>query len=309
MYIRTPVTTSETADRSRLNTGAASSSEQPLDERAGSPVQPHKGAETTFCERAAYFPVPGAHLYTVLHPVEQPMARVLLIGPFAAERHSSYIPWINWARYLAKRRIEVLRYDYRGVGESLGVFDQMSFADWRQDVHLLGNWLVNRSPMAPLVLHGLGVGALLAALSFQAGQGDMLLLWSPPESANQALRSALVRWIYVDQLFKYGDERKPASVFIQQLEQGYPVDVEGYQWSGKLWQDSFHFPLPAAMRDEATVREAYKKPVRIVKLGREASPLVKAGTVADDRAKDFSWLFSDNWQWIATSLDPTRSVQ
>jgi hypothetical protein len=296
-------TTSETADRSRLNDRTAAPSDQLTDER------PQNGGESTLAERAAYFPVPGAHLYTVLHPVEQPIARVLLIGPFAAERHSSYIPWVNWARYLAQKGIEVLRYDYRGVGESLGAFDQMSFADWSQDVYLLGNWLADRSPKVPLVLHGLGVGALLASLAFDAGQGDVLLLWSPPESAKQALRSALVRWINVEQLFKYGDERKPASVFIQQLEQGHPVDVEGYQWSGKLWKDSLLFHLPAAIQDETTAREEYKRPVRIVKLGREASPLVKAGTVADDRAKDFTWLFSDNWQWIAASVDITRSVQ
>jgi len=107
----------------------------------------------------------------------------------------------------------------------------------------------------------------------------------------------------VVQFFKYGEERKPPSVFIRELERGSPVEVEGYQFSGKLWQDSFHFDLPPALREESTARAEYKRPVRIVKLGREASPLVKAGTVADDRAKDFTWLFSDNWEWIAASIE------
>jgi alpha/beta superfamily hydrolase len=260
-------------------------------------------------ERGGYFEVPGAHLYTVLHRVNRPTARALLVGPLAAERHNSYIPWVLWARYLAERGIEVLRYDYRGIGESSGAFEEMSFTDWSEDVHLLAKWLKEQSPEAPLVLHGLGVGALLASLAFHDGVGDALLLWSPPESANQALRSAVVRWINVEQLFKYGDERKPASAFIQELERGSSVEVEGYQFSGKLWQNSFLFDMPPAMRDEASARAEYKKPVRIIKLGREASPLVKAGTVADDRAKDFTWLFSENWQWIATGIDDTRKVQ
>jgi Serine aminopeptidase, S33 len=260
-------------------------------------------------ERAGYFEVPGAHLYTVLHHVDQPVARVLLVGPFASERHSSYIPWVNWARYLAAKGIEALRYDYRGIGESAGVFEEMSFSHWNQDVHLLANWLKDQSPDLPLVLHGLGMGALLASQAFHAGLGDVLLLWSPPANANQALRSAIVRWVNVEQLFKYGDERKPPSAFIQDLERGSPIEVEGYQYSGKLWQDSFHVDLPPALREESTARAEYKRPVRIVKLGREASPLVKAGTVADDRAKDFTWLFSDNWEWIAASIeDKVRNI-
>lgn len=260
-------------------------------------------------ERAGYFEVPGADLYTVLHKVNEPVARLLLVGPFAAERHNSYIPWVLWARYLAERGIEVLRYDYRGVGESSGAFEEMSFTDWSEDVDLLAKWLRDQSPEVPLVLHGLGVGALLASRAFDGGVGNVLLLWSPPESANQALRSAVVRWVNVEQLFKYGDERKPASAFIQELERGSSVEVEGYQFSGKLWKNSFLFDMPPAMRDEASAIEEYKKPVRIIKLGRESAPLVKAGTVADDRAKDFTWLFLENWDWIATSLDGVRDVR
>lgn len=257
-------------------------------------------------EQAGYLEVSGAHLYTVLHRVEEPIARLLLVGPFASERHSSYIPWVLWARYLATKGIEVLRYDYRGIGESEGVFEDTSFDDWIRDVHHLAGWLKERSPAAPLVLHGLGVGALLASLAFHAGLGNALLLWSPPATANHALRSSLIRWVNVDQLFKYGDDRKPPSAFIQELERGSPIEVEGYQWSGKLWEESFHVHLPAAMQNEVTAAAEYERPVRIVKLGKDAAPLVKAGTVADDRAKDFTWLFLENWQWISTSLEGNK---
>ena len=88
-------------------------------------------------EQPGYFEVPGAHLYTVLHRVKEPMARVLLIGPLASARHYSYTYWVLWARYLAQRGVEVLRYDYRGVGESEGVFEEMSFDHWSEDVQLL----------------------------------------------------------------------------------------------------------------------------------------------------------------------------
>ena len=125
----------------------------------------------TLLECAGYFNVSGAALYTVLHEVADPVARVLLVGPFASERHFSYHPWVRWARYLAARGIEVLRYDYRGVGESTGGFEEMGFDHWSEDVGLLADWLSNRSQDVPLLLHGLEIGAILAARSFEQGWG------------------------------------------------------------------------------------------------------------------------------------------
>ena len=88
-----------------------------------------------------------------------------------------------------------------------------------------------------------------------------------------------------------------------------PSKWKGISCRENCGRDSFHFEIPPAMREEVRARAEYKRPVRIVKLGREASPLVKAGTVADDRAKDFTWLFVENWQWIATSIETVRKMR
>jgi pimeloyl-ACP methyl ester carboxylesterase len=250
-------------------------------------------------ERAGYFPVSGAHLYTVLHEVKNPVARVLLVGPFASERHNSFLPWVRWARYLAEGDIEVLRYDYRGIGESTGAFEQMTFADWRQDVRLLSAWLEARSPHVPLVLHGLGLGAVLAGDAFDLGIGQSLLLWSPPLNANQALRATLMRWVGLEQIFKFGDDRKTASDYIRELELGSSLEVDGYRWSVELWRESSGFSLPAALASEESAALAYQRPVKIVRLTRNAAPLVKGGLVGYDDLKDFSWLYAPNREWIA----------
>ena len=120
--------------------------------------------------------------------VDKPVARVLLVGPFAAERHNSYIPWVYLGPIPAPEGIEVLRYDYRGIGESSGVFKEMSFTDWSRGRSSACRVAKDQSPELPLVLHGLGMGAFLASRAFHAGLGEVLLLWSPPASANQALR-------------------------------------------------------------------------------------------------------------------------
>jgi len=257
-------------------------------------------------EHAGYFAVSGAHLYTVLHEVENPVARVLLVGPFASERQNSYLPWVRWARYLAARNIEVLRYDYRGIGESTGVFDEMTFDDWSEDVRLLSGWLRDRSPEAPLLLHGLELGAILAGRAFHDGVGDALLLWSPPANANQALRSMLIRWIGLQQIFKSPGERRPASSHIRELEQGASLEVDGYQWSPCLWRDSFAFILPPALANEESAAMAYQKPVRIAKLLKDAAPLAQRGSPGYDEVKDFSWLFAPNLDWIVAATSTTN---
>jgi hypothetical protein len=225
----------------------------------------------------------------------------MLIGPFASERHFSYRPWVRWARYLAARNIEVLRFDYRGVGESTGAFEELSFEHWNEDVRLLAHWVTGWSPKVPLILHGLEIGAILAGRCFHEGTGDALLLWSPPENANQALRSTLLHWAGLGQLNEAPENRKTASEYIRILEQDSFIEVQGYQWSSRLWRDSFDSALPAAMKDENTSFEAYKKSVKIVKLGKEASPLVKPH-FGDDDGKDFQWLYSNTYDWVTGTL-------
>ena len=253
-------------------------------------------------EQAGFFTVPGAHLYTVLHQVTDPVARVLLVGPFASERHFSYHPWVRWARYLAARQIEVLRHDYRGIGESTGAFGEMSFENWSEDVELLVDWFESRSPDVPLMLHGIEVGAILAGTSFHRGRGDALLLWSPPANANHALRSILRRWAGLEQLYESPENRKSASEYIRELEQGSSIEVHGYQWSSRLWRESFHFDLPAEMRDELATRNSRGRPVKTVTFGKDAASLVMP-YMRYEEGQDLSWLYSSTFEWITGALE------
>lgn len=254
--------------------------------------------ETGQSEQAGYFSVSGADLYTVLHRAKDPVARILLVGSFAHERHASYHPWVRWARYLAGRNIEVLRYDYRGVGESTGVFEELSFSHWLEDVRLLSKWLVDRSPRLPLILQGLEIGTILAGTCFHEGLGDALLLWSPPPNANQALRASLIYWAGLQQLIELPENRRPASDHIRTLEGGGVIEVDGYQWSPRLWRDSFHLSLPTKIIEAVSSGAGTKRPVKIAKLTRDAAPLVRP-YLRYDAVPDLSQIYEENYRWIA----------
>ena len=73
---------------------------------------------------------------------------------------------------------EVLRFDYRGAGESTGNFANVSFPDWMRDLNTFAELLKNRNPAVPLLMSGLGLGSLLSANIFETGIGDALPLAS-----------------------------------------------------------------------------------------------------------------------------------
>jgi hypothetical protein len=81
--------------------------------------------------------------------------------------------------------------------------------------------------------------------------------------------------------------------------------VAGYQWSSALWRSSFNLRLPANLQDDVAACEAYKRPVKVMRLGREAAPLVKP-YVGYDEVKDLSWLYASNFEWVARALQIPR---
>lgn len=258
-------------------------------------------------ERAGYFSVPGAHLYTVLHQVAHPVAQVLLVGPFASERHFSYHSSVRWARYLAARRIGVARYDYRGIGESTGAFEEMSFRDWSEDVELLAGRLKARQPDVPLLFHGVGLGAILAAREFARGRGDALLMWSPKANANQALRAILRRWAGLGQFYESPENRKSASEYISELERGSSIEVQGYQWSSRLWRDSYLLELPENKDGELSFDKSDSRPVKVDTFGRRPDALVMPYSRYEE-GQDLTPLYASTYDWIVEALRLRRDA-
>ncbi|HRG99485.1 MAG TPA: alpha/beta hydrolase [Polyangiaceae bacterium] len=175
---------------------------------------------------------------------------VLLVGAMGLERAHSHLVWVRWARHLARRGLDVLRFDYRGLGESTGEHAELTLDSCVEDVTRAVGLLRALHPSSPIALHGLRGGALCAARVFAAQSGQSLLLWEPPPSARAMLLEKLRHKLAAD--FGQGtrEARRTRQDYIADLEAGERVDVEGYPWSRGLWLSTADSPLVLPGADE-----------------------------------------------------------
>jgi len=260
-------------------------------------------------ETARYVALGSERVYSIVFGCERPLAKVLLCGPFPADRLYSLAAWVKWARFLAKNGILAIRFDYRGTGESTGTFTEMNFNYWLEDVREMARWAASEFGHAPLVLHGKEMGGLLAQKVFASGGADGLLMWSPPVSARELLRQGLTIRLSMDLMMLKPGERKSAETYLSDLAAGRPIEVDGYTWSAGLWQSAADLALDEKFARPREGKEL-ERPWNHVLLGQELVPLVKSprllrvmnprsALVPDSPLNpDFTSFFQLNLNWL-----------
>ncbi len=103
---------------------------------------------------------------------------VLLCPPIAHEHIRAQRALRSLALQLAREGLDVLRFDYYGVGDSAGESGQTSVARWQADVVAAADELLALSGARSLSVLGVRFGATLAA-SAPLPPLDHLVLWDP----------------------------------------------------------------------------------------------------------------------------------
>jgi uncharacterized protein len=125
--------------------------------------------------------------YPLLGSLHQPKrlrarsAAVLLCNPFGAEALQAHRLYRVLAEQLEQAGFTVLRFDYRGTGDSSGGAEAMGVAGWLADIRTAAEELGRAAPGTRLVVAGLRFGATLASLaSIRLGlRVRQLVLWDP----------------------------------------------------------------------------------------------------------------------------------
>jgi exosortase A-associated hydrolase 1 len=162
-------------------------------------------------EQALLFTCADCWLVGVLHRPSQPSARgVLIVTGGPQYRVGSHRQFVLLARHLADAGIPVMRFDYRGMGDSEGAMRR--FDDVGDDLQAAIQHFFRELPaMKDVVLWGLCDGATAAA--FYAPKDDRvsgLVLLNPWVRTEQGLAQATLSHYYVRRIFEPDFWRKLA---------------------------------------------------------------------------------------------------
>ncbi|MFE6915486.1 alpha/beta hydrolase [Streptomyces rubiginosohelvolus] len=111
-------------------------------------------------------PVPGGHCFVVLdEPDTAPTALVACGHGLTGDRCGPAELLSQWAGDSARFGVAVARMDFRGSGDSSGIWADTTFDGMVSDYLAVTAWAKSRYPDAPLVHAGLSTGGVIAAMA------------------------------------------------------------------------------------------------------------------------------------------------
>jgi exosortase A-associated hydrolase 2 len=191
-------------------------------------------------EEALFFPEPDRPLYGVVHeaatglPVKMPF---VFCHPFGEEKLWTHRVFVTFARALAGRGHPVLRFDFRGNGDSSGTFEASSVTTAREDLAAAIDWFRGRIGAERVGLLGLRLGATLASLTADA-RSDVgpAVLWAPIVDGDKYVQE-LLRINITTQMAVYKEIRVDRVGLAAQLRDGRTVNVDGYEMSLPMFEE------------------------------------------------------------------------
>lgn len=131
---------------------------------------------------AFYFGPSESYLFGAYHAPTKGNRRegIVLCSPFGQEYLRAHRSLRRLAINLAALGYSVLRFDYRGTGDSAGTLAGVTSDDWQKDIRYAVQELIDIAAVPKVSLIGLRVGALLAAqIASNNPQVSRLLVWDP----------------------------------------------------------------------------------------------------------------------------------
>jgi pimeloyl-ACP methyl ester carboxylesterase len=130
--------------------------------------------------RALWMDTSEGRLFGVLHAARSPLrAGVVFCAPILHEHVRSHRLFALLAHELSGHGFNVLRFDYRGTGDSEGPDEAFSMQHAATDAEIAIEHLRSSTPGLPVIVLGIRAGAYPAAHLARSGRCERLWLWQP----------------------------------------------------------------------------------------------------------------------------------
>ncbi len=186
-------------------------------------------------------------LVGMLHrPEKSPRAAFVFCYPFGDERKSSCRAFAQTARAFAEAGMAVLRFDYRGCGDSGGDFSEATLEGWLEDAQAAVAALKSRTGARAIGFLGLRFGAMLAACAAEKEpDAAHLILWEPILDGRSYFAADLRKKL-IKEMMTRGKSSGRRTDLLEQLERGEGyIDMDGYKVTGALYAGLAALNLPS----------------------------------------------------------------
>lgn len=217
-------------------------------------------------EEAFFFGPGGERMLGLLHLPAGPAAgAVLILSPIEAELLKNYPREVELARDLAARGMAVLRFHYRGAGNSDGASARLTLDSMIEDGRAAAEILRETRGNPRVGFLGTRLGALAAAALAREAGGAPLVFWEPVLDGERYFRE-LLRYRLMYELKEWTPDRpRPSTegLFAELREQGH-VELFGMVLHRALYESLEGRPLEETLGDRTS-------PVLLVQMGGAAS--------------------------------------
>lgn len=218
-------------------------------------------------ETACFLPLGDERLFAFVHQPPGPVrGGAVLCAPLAEEKLWSHRVFVSFARELAARGFAVLRFDFRGEGDSDRAFEDSDLDTRLADTAAAIDELKRRTHgLGKVTLVGLRLGATIAAAA-AAGRDDVdrLVLWDPVVDGADYMQSVL-RSNLMAQMAIHRKVVEDRDALVARLERGETVNVEGYAFALPLFRGVSGLRLPELLAGRQT-------PAQVVAISPRAAP-------------------------------------
>lgn len=196
-------------------------------------------------EDPQFLELEGERVFAVLHrPGESPSRAIVMCHPLGEEKLWSHRVFVSFAREMAASGFAVLRFDFRGEGDSDRNFEQTDFASRIRDCNLAVDEVRLLNPsVTEVTLLGLRLGAAVAAaVAAQRSDVARLVMWDPVVDGAAYMQTVLrLNLMYQMALHRKVVENRDA--LVARLAQGETVNIEGYELTEPLFRQVSEFRL------------------------------------------------------------------